>query len=105
MNIVMYALYACTKKVPHKPHMHFRACKISKFPGGVFPDPSHTIYIMGPTFCWAPPILSVAVRVSTVYGEDLTKVTSKVRLKSVNELRSVGHSLYFDNIAVWIKNI
>ena len=93
----MYALYACTKKVPHKPHMHFRACKISKFPGGVFPDPSHTIYIMGPTFCWAP---LVAVRVSRVYGEDLTKVTSKVRLKSVNELRSVGHSLYFDNIAV-----
>ena len=39
------------------PRTHFRACKISKFPGGMPPDAPHTIYSMGPTFyiCPGPP--------------------------------------------------
>ena len=31
-----------------------RACKISKFPGGVHSDPPQTIYSMGPTLCICP---------------------------------------------------
>ena len=46
------------KRASGAPRTHFRACKSSKFPGGVSPDPPHTIRFVGPHFLylpWAPP--------------------------------------------------
>jgi len=51
----MYCMDA-QKGASEAPRTHFRACKISKFPGGVPPDPPHTIYSMdyGPHFLYLP---------------------------------------------------
>ena len=38
------------KRAPGTSRTHFRACKISNFPGGVPPRPPQTIYIAGPHF-------------------------------------------------------
>ena len=41
------------KGASEAPRTRFRACKTSKFSGGVPPDPPCTIYIMGPLFAFA----------------------------------------------------
>ena len=59
----MYCVHA-RKSASGVPRTHFRACKISKFPGGVPPDSPPTIHFVGPPFLhlpWAPPILSAAL--------------------------------------------
>ena len=43
-------VHACSKR---SLRTHFRACKISKFPGGMPPVPPHTIYTMGLLFVFA----------------------------------------------------
>ena len=52
-QVCMYCMYV-RKGASEAPWTHFRACKIVKFPGGVSPDPPHTIYNMGPTLCICP---------------------------------------------------
>ena len=42
------------KGASEAPRTRFRACKTSKFSGGVPPDPPCTIYNMGPAFCICP---------------------------------------------------
>ena len=45
----MYCMHA-QKGASEAPRTHFRACKISTFPGGT---PPHTIYSMAPLFVFA----------------------------------------------------
>ena len=48
-NLQVYRCTVCMhEKEPRSPQTHFRACKISKFPGDVPPDPPHTIHFLGP---------------------------------------------------------
>ena len=63
LQVYMYCVHA-RKRASGAPRTHFRACKISNFPGGVPPDPPHTIHFVGPHFLylpWAPPILSAVL--------------------------------------------
>ena len=54
-NFSRYVLYACTKKEPQKPPEHTSEhVKHQNFSGGVPPDPTPTIYIMGPALCICP---------------------------------------------------
>ena len=65
LQVYMYCVHV-RKRASGAPRTHFRACKISKFPGGMPPDPTHTIHFSGPHFLylpWAPPILSAALGV------------------------------------------
>ena len=57
LQVYMHCVHA-RKRASGAPRTHFRACKISKFPGGVLPDPPHTIHYGEPHFLylpWAPP--------------------------------------------------
>ena len=59
----MYCVHA-RKRVSEAPRTHFRAGQISKFLGGVLPDPLRTIHIVEPHLLylpWASPILSAAL--------------------------------------------
>ena len=59
----MYCVHA-QKIASEAPRTHFRACKISKFPGSVPPHPPHTIRFVEFQFLylpWAQPILSAAL--------------------------------------------
>ena len=62
LQVCMYCMHA-QKEVSKAPRTHFRACKVSKFSGGVPPDHPRTVYY-GPRILylpWATPILSVAL--------------------------------------------
>ena len=48
LQVYMYCVHA-QKRALGTPRTHFRACKISKFRGGMPPDPPHIIH-----FFWAP---------------------------------------------------
>ena len=58
----MYCVHA-RKRASGAPRTHFRACKISTYPGGVPPDPPHNPFSGAPLFVFAlpPPILSAAL--------------------------------------------
>ena len=71
LQVCTYCMHA--QKVPETPTTHFRDCNILKFPGGMPPDPPHTICIMPPPLLyltWDPPILS-GVQVLTCTWEDV----------------------------------
>ena len=58
--VYMYCVHA-RKRASEAPRTHFRACKISKFPGACPQTPSHNpCILLGPTFCicLAPPLQS-----------------------------------------------
>ena len=48
-----YVLHVRKQKASKAPRTHFRAYKISKFPGGVPPTPPHTILLWAPLFVFA----------------------------------------------------
>ena len=60
LQVYMYYVHA-RKRASGAPRTHFRECKISKFPGGVPPDPLALSLFRGPL---APPILSAALFLS-----------------------------------------
>ena len=75
--IYMYCVHA-RKRALGAPRTHFRACKISRFPGGMPPDPHHTIYFVGPHFLhlpWAPPTLSAAL-IGVIYSRHIIIMTT-----------------------------
>ena len=49
----MYCVHA-RKRASEAPKTHFRAGQISKFPGGVLPDPLCTIHIVEPHLLYLP---------------------------------------------------
>ena len=51
LHVYMYCVHV-RKRASGAPKTHFRACEISKFPGGVPPDPPHTIHFVGPHFLY-----------------------------------------------------
>ena len=53
LQVCMYCMHA-QKGASEAPRTHFKACKTSKFSGGVPPDPPYPIYSMGPTSCICP---------------------------------------------------
>ena len=73
--VYMYCVHA-RRRDSGAPRTHFRACKISKFLGGVLPDPPHTIHFAGPHFLYLPlapqssrrPCMRQAWRLATLHG-------------------------------------
>ena len=53
LQVYMYCVHA-RKSASGAPKTHFRACKISKFPGGMPPDPPHITHFVGPHFLYLP---------------------------------------------------
>ena len=52
LQVYMYCVHARKKASgAPRPRTHFRACKLSKFPGGVPPDTLTQSILWGPTFC------------------------------------------------------
>ena len=72
LQVYMYCVHA-RKRASGAPRTHFRACKISKFPGAC-PRPPDTIHFVGPHFLslpWASPILSAALpTMLRIWGPD-----------------------------------
>ena len=67
-QVCMYCVHA-RNGASEAPRTHFRACKITKLPGGVPPDPPpplppHTINKYGPHLPRAPTILSAALKMT-----------------------------------------
>ena len=54
LQVCMYCVHA-QKRASGAPRTHFRAWKISKFPGCMPPTPLTQSVLQGPTFCICPP--------------------------------------------------
>ena len=68
LQVYIYRVRA-RKRAPGTSKTHFWACKISKFPRGMPPDPPHTFHFGGPHFLylpWASPILSAALHIGVL---------------------------------------
>ena len=53
LQVYVYCVHA-RKRASGAPRTHFRACKISKFPGSVPPDHPHTIHFVRPHILYLP---------------------------------------------------
>ena len=93
-GICMYCMHA-QKGASEAPRTHFRACKSSKFSGGVPPDCPQThlaqSILWAPLFHlpWTSPILSGALTVHSMYDtiEDLQLLDAPLALPALSEIR------------------
>ena len=91
LQVYMYCVHT-RKRASGAPRTHSRACKISKFPGGVPQDPPHTNPFCGAlpfVFALGPPILSAALARSVPKASLLSKCHSQPALSRDRQTRTM----------------